>query len=148
MFSVFEKIRFIIVTKLSLRNARENDRKINNNDSLMVRIVKRIVKIIIITFISLLVFGIFISNLTAPTITVSDSNDKTIYTDGSSYMIKGRIISGNESYLKINHTEVELIGGDFTFEANLKNGDNRFVFEATNSRGTTREIYIIHSKHE
>ena len=143
MLSVFEKLRFILATKLRLGFFRENKPRRINTDSRSKRIVKKALLIVVAVFVLLFIFGLYLSYTTPPTIYVTDSKDNTINTGASPYMIKGRLGTSLASELKINNKSVELIDNEFAHSVKLKKGGNRFVIEASNDRGIIKEIYII-----
>lgn len=143
MFSLFEKLKFMMATKWHIHERRSSNRAHKAQDKLWVRIVKRIGKTFLVIVVLFFALGLLLLYITPPTITVENASNKVVRSDKSSYMIVGHVSSGNKSVLKINGKNVELIGSDFTYDATLKTGSNRFVFEATNKRGVTKEIYVI-----
>ena len=144
MFSVFEKIKFVIESKSPQWVHARAERKKKNNDSRPVRIFKKIIKTLVILFSLLFILGLSVSYFAPPGIEVTNSAEKLIHAENSPYMLQGRISSGIESNLKVNGKSVELVGDDFAISVDLKEGGNRFVLEAANERGVTKEIYVIH----
>ncbi len=142
MFSIFEKLRFIFATKLPAVKPRKKAR-IEKPQNKWVTILKRTLISIVSVFGLLFIFGLFLYYTSAPSITVDYSYDKKIYYSESTVTLTGYVSSGNESTLKINGRDIELVNGDFAHAVTLNKGDNRFIFEATNNKGTTKELYII-----
>ena len=143
MFSVFEKLKFALTTKYSLGSTRKERPKKQPKNKWVI-MLKNASRAIVLLFVSFMVLGLTIYYLTPPTINVTHSfGTKIIYAEENPYMIKGYVSSGTKSHLTINAENIELVGSDFTHTVNLKEGDNRFVFEATNDRGVTKEIYVV-----
>lgn len=138
---MLEKIRFVLRTLASARKGKKIQKE--KNDGWVVRIIRRVAKIIAIAVVAFVALALWLYYFMPPTILVTDAQDKTIHTNNSKYTLRGRISSGGLSQLTINNKPVRLVGGDFATKVELNEGDNQFIIEATNSRGTTEEIYII-----
>lgn len=138
---MLEKIRFVLRTLASARKGKKIQKE--KNDGWVVRIIRRVAKITAIAVVAFVALALWLYYFMPPTILVTDARDKTIHTNNSKYTLRGRISSGGSSQLTINNEPVRLVGGDFATKVELNEGDNQFIIEATNSRGTTGEIYII-----
>lgn len=142
MFSIFEKLKFILTTKTPFVKSRRT-RKVETPQKKWVVAIKRTLIAIAMVFGFLFIFGIFLYYTTPPSITVDYSYEKKVYYNEPSATLTGYVSSGNASTLKINGRDTELINGYFAHEVTLNKGDNRFVFEAANNKGVTKDLYIV-----
>jgi len=95
---------------------------------------------------SIIIIGIFGSYNSAPIITVMNSKDKRISTDGATYELTGDVSSMKTATLIINDKSITMLksSNKFYYKAALVEGDNSFEIEATNENGKTKETFIIH----
>lgn len=143
MFSIFEKLKFVFTTKVPVIKRHKKASLDKKPRSKWTTIARRVLFAIFLIIGALFLLGLILSYTTSPTIYVDHSYENKVYLESSPTIITGYVSSGLESSLKINGQDVELVNRDFAHEVSLKKGDNRFVFEATNDRGTTKELYIL-----
>ena len=144
MFSLLEKLKYILATKFPLFRIRTTRSKEITTDGPLKRVVKKVFLTLSVAIILFIAIGLYAYYYFPPSVVVEESEGHILHSEHSPYMLRGRVISGIPSTLAIDSRAVELVDDDaFTYSAKLMPGDNRIVLEAKNKRGSTKEVYVV-----